>query len=114
MRGYADHNKPLFMRELLVSVYCSITCSSIYICELTLELEAFRDAFLHLRSFGPTAGAPSPLLSCTRDPDLSIHRPLQLLPNSLDNSIDLTLCNNDFIFDMIIHDSAELLQTHLK
>ncbi|OWZ45396.1 hypothetical protein C351_02380 [Cryptococcus neoformans c8] len=76
--------------------------------------KAFRDAFLHLRSFGPTAGAPSPLLSCTRDPDLSIHRPLQLLPNSLDNSIDLTLCNNDFIFDMIIHDSAELLQTHLK
>lgn len=114
MRCYADYNKPLFTRELLVSVHCYIACGSIYISPLTLELEAFRDAFLPLRSSGPIAGDPSPLLSCIRHPAFPFHRPLQLPPGSLDNSIDLPLCNDDFIFDMVIHESAELLRTHLK
>lgn len=76
--------------------------------------KAFRDAFLPLRSSGPIAGDPSPLLSCIRHPAFPFHRPLQLPPGSLDNSIDLPLCNDDFIFDMVIHESAELLRTHLK
>ncbi|KAE8540338.1 hypothetical protein D1P53_003283 [Cryptococcus gattii VGV] len=76
--------------------------------------KAFRDAFLPLRSFGSTAGDPSPFCPRIRDPAFSIHKPLQLLPETFDNSIDLALCNNDFVSDIIIHGSAELLRTHLN
>lgn len=114
MGDYADHHKPLFTRELLVSVYCSIVCDSIYICTLTLELEAFRDAFLPLRSFSSTAGDRSPLCPRIHDPAFSVHKPLQLLPETSENSINLALCNNDFVSEIIIHGSAQLLRTHLK
>ncbi|XAO24766.1 hypothetical protein I312_103572 [Cryptococcus bacillisporus CA1280] len=76
--------------------------------------KAFRDAFLPLRSFGSTAGDPSPLCPRIRDPAFSIHKPLQLLPETFENSIDLALCNNDLVSDIIIHGSAELLRTHLN
>ncbi|KIR33178.1 hypothetical protein I352_04549 [Cryptococcus deuterogattii MMRL2647] len=76
--------------------------------------KAFRDAFLPLRSFSSTAGDRSPLCPRIRDPAFSVHKPLQLLPETSENSINLALCNNDFVSEIIIHGSAQLLRTHLN